>query len=130
VAIWEGPHDPAVERAVWEALMEVSSLGSDAADWSHQGPQMGRQAQLKEDLGLSSLQVLEAAGVLSGRLLPDSPSDIPITDVRSVEDLCSVFQKALASSTRAGQGDPPVDDELMGSVRRAGQRRTRRGRGG
>lgn len=117
----------AVEGVVWQVLGQVAS--SDGVDTKVIASELGLDARLEADLGLTSLQVLDAAGRISERLRPGAESSVAITDVQSVADLCRLFQASDATVERTdepGGGSP--DPDLEAGLRRAGKRRDRRGR--
>jgi hypothetical protein len=77
---------------------------------------------LRDELGLSSVEVLRVARTVEERLMPGQLGAVPVTELRTVADLQNVLSRALAPATEAS-----VDEELLASVRRADARRRRRG---
>lgn len=78
---------------------------------------------LRDELGLSSVEVLRVARTVEERLMPGQVGAVPVTELRTVADLQNVLSRALAPATETS-----VDEELLASVRRADARRRRRGR--
>ena len=113
------PHGE-IERIVWEVL------GAPALR-----DELGGGARLDEDLGLSSLQVLEAVSALGERLRPGEAGCLAATDVRTVADLCRLFvgRPSAPGSSGMGAESPPLEDELLSGLNRAEARRRRRSAG-
>ena len=84
------------------------------------GPLSGAE-KLSATLGLSSLDLAFLVAELEAELGVDPFAKlIPITSIRSVDDLVEAYRKALAPDPKmAGQ-----DEELAAAMRRGRQRRT------
>jgi hypothetical protein len=128
------------ESAVWQHILDYTgTLSSEAeerpllpAELTAVRAERGVQACLRDDLGLSSLQVLEICSRIAAKLLLETPPSIPITDVRTVGDLCGLFEGALRASGLE-RSEPQLfhqeDGGLSASLERAAQRRRRRSMG-
>ena len=86
--------------------------------------ELGGDTRLAEDLGLSSLEVIEAVFEVDERLMSGGDG-LAVTDIATVEDLCRLCQDALRDAP-AGPSLDAGDDELDRSVGRARERKRRR----
>ena len=81
--------------------------------------------KLNATLGLSSLDLAVIVAELEAELGADPFATlVPITSVKSVDDLVEAYRKALLPSTGAQAAEQ--DQELAAAMQRAERRRTRR----
>ena len=81
--------------------------------------------KLNATLGLSSLDLAVIVAELEIELGTDPFAKlVPITSVRSVDDLVDAYRKALLPDANT----PEPDNELAAAMQRAERRRTRKGR--
>jgi len=86
--------------------------------------------KLVEDIGFQSLSMARILALIEGELGVDPFSSlVPITSIRTVDDLCAAYEKCMAGEEAAQNGQ--VDAEVVQSLRRADARRNAvRGRAG
>lgn len=103
-----------LEAIIYEAIRELAEFRELAL------PSLRGSMHLIADLGLKSLDLAHLVAVLESKLGVDPFARlIPITSVRSIDDLCAAYRKCLAGTT-----DAPQDFEE--SLRRAEARRRSR----
>lgn len=108
-----------VRETVLRRLAEVMRDGEAAGNVDRIAP----GATLNGDLGLASLDLAQLVAILETDLQADPFAElVPITGVRTVDDLCVAYERALA-------GERPGEDPALAAIReRAAARRERRGR--
>lgn len=102
-----------VRAVIHEVLREVAEEEQASTD-------IRDEAKLVEDLGFRSLTMARILAILEGRLNCDPFSQqVAVTSIRTVDDLCSAYEKCLA-------GGPATDEHaaaLDQSRQRAAERR-------
>jgi acyl carrier protein len=109
-----------VRETVLRRLVEVMREGDAAGNVERIAP----AATLNGDLGLASLDLAQLVALLEVDLQADPfAALVPITGVRTVNDLCVAYERAVAGEQPAAE-----DPELAAIRERAAARRDRKGR--
>jgi acyl carrier protein len=127
------PHDPdraRIHEVVWEVLSAVATRSRpDPPDIGEIRTKLGGDTRLVEDLGLGSLEVIEAILEIDERLEVPDGEGIPMTDVSTVGELSGLCESALGVGRGASGPGSDQDDDLRRSLGRARDRRRKRGLG-
>jgi acyl carrier protein len=101
---------------------EISQVISEQIRMRLRRPcQIGSQAHLQSTLGMSSQEIVELILVLNDRFQVDALEKHSFTDLRTVADLCKLFQDAILGIV----GEARENDLLSEATTRARARRSR-----